>query len=1077
MSKFVKLAFVLSFIFGMSTIAFGQSTVSGAIGGVVVNPNKEVVPNASVTVRNTETNKEDTATTDDQGRFKVSGLQPGTYSVTINGSGFSPYTADRVTVEIGRETNINADLTIGPISGNTVEITSEAPVINTSQQDFSSNINQTSISELPINGRRWSNFALLTPGAVPDGTFGLISFRGISGLLNNNTIDGGDNNQAFFAEERGRTRISYSVSQSAIREFQVNTSSYSAEYGRSAGGVVNAVTKSGTNEFHGDVFYFQRNNKWGARNPLAVKTELVGGVFTPVGFKPVDVRHQFGGTIGGPIAKDKAFFFFSYDEQRRNFPGLSIFSSPTFLNLPTATRTGLTARGLTTAQIDNTLNFLNSLSGDLPRTGNQRLFLPKVDWNLNSKNTLTGTYNRLRWVSPAGIQTQAVNTRARDNFGDDGVNIDSLNLRLASTVSNTLINEARFQWGRDNEFQFSQPPLPGEPTNAVGGRSPQTFIQNGFSFGMPEFLERPAFPDERRVQFADTVTVTQNNHTIKFGGDINFVKDIINNLRFSGGEFNYTGANGLADFIIDYTNFQTSGAIRALTGGTNGQCFGSTRRAGKCYAGNFNQGFGVLGLTMKTTDLDYFIQDDWRVTPRLTLNLGLRYEYQRNPEQNNANPVLPQTRITVNDKNNIGPRVGFAYDLSGDGKTSIRGGWGIYYGRVINSTVYNTLVNTGVGTDQGQRQFSTSATNLPPACAGLTADACSQLPIYPNLLPASNPPVGAVQFFSPKFQLPQIHQWDFIFEREIARNTVVSASYLGSFGNSLPNFVDTNLPAPTRVVSMPIVGGPLDGAIYTTPIFTGARPVAGFLQLTEVRSDVYSKYHALVLQANRRLTDGLQFQTSYTISRAQDNGQSSVTFSSNNLPFNAFDQQGENGLSAFDRRQKLVASVVYNTNFKGGSGTSRAILNGWTFAPIFNAFSGARFTSNLTGSITPTAFGFASNTTPGGGVNGSGGATRFARLPRNFYKQPNIWYLDMRISRRFSITESTKLELLAEGFNVFNRTQVTGVNGTIYAFNTAGCPAGAAQCLTANAPFGTVTGADSTLFRERQVQLAARFQF
>ena len=180
MSKFVKLSFVLSFILGMSAIAFGQSTVAGAIGGVVTNPNKEVVPNASVTVRNTETNKEDTATTDDQGRFKVSGLQPGTYSITINGSGFSPYTQD-VTVEIGRETSVNAALSIGPVSGGTVEVTSEAPVINTSQQDFSSNINQTSISELPINGRRWSNFALLTPGAVPDGTFGLISFRGISG--------------------------------------------------------------------------------------------------------------------------------------------------------------------------------------------------------------------------------------------------------------------------------------------------------------------------------------------------------------------------------------------------------------------------------------------------------------------------------------------------------------------------------------------------------------------------------------------------------------------------------------------------------------------------------------------------------------------------------------------------------------------------------------------------------------------------------------------------------------------------------------------------------------------------------
>jgi hypothetical protein len=153
------------------------------------------------------------------------------------------------------------------------------------------------------------------------------------------------------------------------------------------------------------------------------------------------------------------------------------------------------------------------------------------------------------------------------------------------------------------------------------------------------------------------------------------------------------------------------------------------------------------------------------------------------------------------------------------------------------------------------------------------------------------------------------------------------------------------------------------------------------------------------------------------------------------------------------------------------------ILNNWTIAPIFNAFSGARFTSNITGSITPTAYGFASNTTPGGGVNGSGGATRFGRLPRNFFKQPKIWYLDMRISRRFSLTESTKLELLAEGFNLFNRTQVTGVNGTIYAFSTTGCPAGSAQCLTFNTPYRSVTGADSTLFRERQVQLAARLQF
>ncbi len=1086
MSKIIKLSFAGLLVLALCAIAFAQSTTTGAIGGVVTNPNKEVVPGAAVTVKNLETNKEETATTDDTGRFKVANLQPGRYSVTVNSSGFSPMVSENVIVEVGRETPLEVALSVGPVTGS-VDVSAEAPVINTTQQDFSTNINQTSINELPINGRRWSNFALLTPGAVPDGTFGLISFRGISGLLNNNTIDGGDNNQAFFAEERGRTRISYSVSQAAIREFQVNTSSYSAEYGRSAGGVVNAITKSGTNEFHGGAFYYQRNNKWGARNPLATRTELVNGVFTPVGFKPKDVRHQFGGTIGGPIVKDKAFFFFSYDQQKRNFPGLSIFQQNTFLNLSTANRNLLTARGLTNAQIDNALGFLQSLTGPLERTGDQKLFLPKVDWVINDANTLTVSYNRLRWESPSGVQTQATNTRARDNFGDDFVAIDALNVKLASTVSPTLLNEFRFQWGRDNEQQFSQAPLPGEPTNAVGGRSPQTFIQNGFSFGMPEFLDRPAFPDERRWQFADTVTMTQGNHTLKFGGDVNFVKDIINNLRFIGGEFNYTGATGLPDFIMDYTNFTTNGAIRALATDFNalpGLCpsvnltgnnitpLNNRRAAGKCYAGSFNQGFGVLGLTMKTQDFNYFIQDDWRVTPRFTLNIGLRYEYQRNPDPVNINPLLPQTGNKVDDRNNFGPRIGFAYDLTGDGKTSLRGGWGLYYGRVINSTIYNALVNTGVGIDQGQRQFTTSATNLPAACTqanpAVNANNCAFLPIYPNLLPSSNPPVGAIQFFDDDFQLPQIHQWDFIFEREIARNTVVSASYLGSFGNSLPNFVDTNLPAPARLMALNVNGGPFAGSTYLTPLFRGPRPDTRFAQLTEIRSNVYSKYHALVLQANRRLTAGLQFQTNYTLSRAQDNGQSSVTFTSNNLPFNAFDQGFEDGLSNFDRRHKFVASVVYSPN-PFADGAAKHIFNGWTFAPILNAFSGQRFTGNIANSINPQSFGFTSNQTPGGGANGSGGANRFALVPRNFFKQPKIWYVDARLSRRFAITESANIEFLVEGFNVFNRTQVTGVNTTIY--NLVGTN------LNFNPAFGTTTGADSTLFRERQVQFAARFEF
>jgi len=247
MSKIVKLFFVSLVVLSLSAIAFAQSTTTGSIGGVVTNPAKEVVPGAAVSVKNVGTNKEDTATTDDSGRFKVANLQPGLYSVTVNSTGFSPTTQDNVVVEIGRETSLEVALAVGPVTG-TVDVSAEAPVINTTQQDFSTNINQTSINELPVNGRRWSNFAILTPSATPDGNFGLISFRGISGLLNNSTVDGGDNNQGFFSEERGRTRSAYSISQAAIREFQVNTSNFSAEYGRSAGGVINAVTKSGRSE-------------------------------------------------------------------------------------------------------------------------------------------------------------------------------------------------------------------------------------------------------------------------------------------------------------------------------------------------------------------------------------------------------------------------------------------------------------------------------------------------------------------------------------------------------------------------------------------------------------------------------------------------------------------------------------------------------------------------------------------------------------------------------------------------------------------------------------------------------------
>ena len=1043
MSKIIKLSFAGLLVLALCAIAFAQSTTGGAIGGVVSNPNKEVVAGASVTVRNAETNKEDSATTDDQGRFKVVNLQPGVYVVTINSSGFSPYTNERVVVEVGRETTLEASLAVGPVTG-TVDVSAEAPVINTTQQDFSSNINQTSINELPINGRRASSFVLLTPGAVPDGDFGLISFRGISGLLNNSTVDGGNNNQAFFAEEAGRTRISSSISQAAVREFQVNTSNYSAEYGRAAGGVVNTVTKSGTNEFHGNLFYYLRDNDLGARNPRSFNP------LTGEALKPVDRRHQFGGTIGGPIAKDKLFFFFSYDQQKRDFPAVAQFSSATFLNtINTANLTNV-SRGLTTAQINAARDFLISVSGETPRRQDSYLLLPKIDWIINDNHSLTFTYNRLRNESPNGVQTAATITRGRSSFGDDFVDIDYGIVRLNSTFGPTMVNEFRTKISKEDNYQFSTPPLPGEPTTGPNGRSPSVAITGGLTFGKPNFLERTHNPLEKNYQVVDNVTLTRGNHTIKFGGDYLRTNDVLDNLFQEGGVYSY---NNINDFIVDYTNWTTGGALR-----TAGKvCSTSTRLAGRCYNNNFAQGFGQPRFEFNTTDLAYFIQDDWRWSPRLTVNLGLRYEVELMPDPQIPNPIFPQTNQFPTDKNNFGPRGGFAYDLTGDGKTSVRGGIGVYYGRLINSTISNAITNTGV--DRGQVQFS-----INPASAGSPAP-----PIFPNVIPAPASvanPTGAhiagssIVVLEPDLHLPMIIQGDFVVEREIARNTLVSASYLTSRGRFLPAFINKNIAPATQTATLTVSDGQFAGQSVTVPVFT-SRVNPNFFNITEVRGVVESTYHAFVLQGNRRLTKGLQFQTNYTWSRAIDTGQTSVTFSSTNTPTDPFNLELDRGVTDFNIPHRFVASAVWSPDVKSDNDGVRWIFDGWTIAPIFTAQSGRPYSAVVGGRPVTAAL--------NASITGSGGDSYFLPLGRNSFQQPRIVNLDARLSRRFRFTENTNLEFLLEGFNIFNRTHITSVNDT--AFNIVG------SSLVPVASFGTDAATGNSIFRERQVQWALRFNF
>jgi hypothetical protein len=1109
--------------------AFAQSTTDGAIGGTATDSSGAAVPNAKVTVKSNGTNAEETAMTDDTGYFRVGKLQPGNYTVTVTAQGFAPFTVQQAIVQVGSVTEIVARLNVAS-AGATVVVSAELPQVNTDTPEFAPTLDQEAISNLPINGGRWSSFALLTPGAVNDASgFGLISFRGMSTLLNNNTVDGGDNNQAFFSEERGRTRIGYSSAKAAVQEFQVNTSNYSAEYGRAAGAVINTVTKSGTNQYHGEVYFYDRDNSWGAINPFTtLTTQTSPGVFTTSPYAPTDVRKMYGFGVGGPIKKDKLFFFFAFDRYDRNFPGTAKATSPTaFFASPVADLTGLTVDGTTNcfqsngkSNIDSTKftmanhaniatasvgactlvgnlalanyaagvtdynNGLQGLLGELgpvPRKGQATIFFPKIDWQISARNHATFEVNRMRWSSPAGIQTQASNTFATNSFGSDYVKDTWGVAKLYTSITPALTNEARFQYGRDFEFEFPQSPTAYEQGNLVTspnapgytnplGLPPDVFITNGFDMGVPTFLTRPAFPDERRTQYADTVSWSHGKHILKFGFDIAHTHDLSENLRTQYGSFSYsTIGNYLSDLIQP------------------NRC--GTAQTTPCYS-SYAQAFGPLGFSFNTNDLAFFAEDTWRLLPRFTLNLGLRYEYEMLPSPILSNPAVSQTQSFPSDKKNLGPRIGFAWDVFGNGKTAVRGGYGIYYGRVINSTIYSALTSTGVTGSQFSFTFFPA-----PGSA----------PSFPQILTTQPPPASGlgIVFFDQNFRLPQVHETDLTVEREIAHNTVLSVSYLGSFGRHLPDFVDINTgAAPTNITYTVAAGGPLPAGSYTTQLFSTvstvtktpggatvsssstARPNPNFAAMTDIFSAVNSNYNALAIQLSRRMSNHLQLLGSYTWSHSLDYGQNASTFNDTNDLLLPNSIKPEYGNSIFNVPDRFVVSAIAESPWKVG-GVLGYLANDWQLAPIYASQSGLPYSLVTAG--TPPTITLSTTTDPvtgnittvsakplGGGVNGSNGRKGIDFVGRNTFQMKRTIDMDLRLSKKVRFGEHYSAEVLGEAFNIFNHQNVTGVNNTGYIIGgTATAPA-----LSFNSSFGSVTNSNSNFaYTSRQIQIGFRFFF
>ena len=1061
-SSILRLVLAGLLVASSGALLYAQSTTDGAIGGTVYDTNGAVVANAKIVVHNNGTNAEKSIATNDSGYFRVTNLPSGTYTVTVNQQGFASYKAEQVIVQVGSVTDVSPRLGVAGTT-ETVSVTAEAPQINTTSAEFSPTLNQVAISNLPINGGRWSNFALLTPGVVSDSNgFGLLSFRGISTLLNNNTVDGADNNQAFFSEERGRTRAGYSTPKSAIEEFQVNTSNYSAEYGRSAGGVINTVTKSGTNNIHGEAYFYDRDNVWGAANAFTAINvpTATPGVFASQNFKPTDWRKMAGGAIGGPVIKDKLFFFMAYDWYHRNFPGVAVASKPGgtggFFTAPTgstistlATRLGVSTTQATTIY-NNDLAGLNTMLGQVPRNGEQEILLPKVDWNINAKNHASFSFNRMRWASPAGIQTAATVTRGIASFGNDFVKDTWGVAKLNTFFTSSLANELRFQYGRDFEYEFSQQPTPYELANLVNsptfrnplGLPPTVSISNGFTFGVPNFLQRSKFPDETRTQIADTMSWNHGKHNIKYGVDFSHVNDNSQNLFNGFGSYSY---GSLLDYMSDLNKPDTC-TTKPPAPPKNIPCYS-----------NFTQGLGLPGVEFTTNDYAFFAQDDWKLMPRLSLSLGVRYEYQQLPDPVSSlvNPNIPQTGKMPADKNNFGPRVGFAWDVFGRGKTVLRGGYGIYYGRVINSTIFNALISTGMPGSQVSLFFT-------PTSAGA--------PVFPAILNGLNGTGKNVAFFDANFQNPQIHQMDMTLEHDLGWGTVVSVSYLGSLGRQLPDFVDTNIAPATKSITYNVVGGgPITAATVTEPLFT-TRSNPAFGSMTEIISGTNSSYQALVFQVNHRMSHNIQFNANYTWSHAIDYGQNQSTFTDTNDLFlpasvpNAI--AAEKGNSIYDIPNRFVVNAIMTSPWKR-SGWMGWVVNDWQLAPVYQIQNGLPVTF-VTSGTPPLGL--------GSSINGSGGASRIDVLGRSNFRMPNTWVTDLRLAKYFTFQEKYKLELLTDFFNVANKQNVTSVGGTA-SFSPAYTISGTNLIFNTGVP-GIPNNSNSNFaYSPRQIQLGVRVHF
>lgn len=987
-----------------------QSGNEGAIGGTVTDQSGAAVPDAKLTITNNATRITYETTSNSDGLYQFPVVAVGTYTLVAEHSGFTPLRMDDISLSVG--SHVNLPLAMGLASQTTsIKVTGAAPVVEVTQSQISSTVNVRAVESLPTLGRNFINFVLLTPGVTTDVRTGDISFAGQRGTLNSLVVDGSDNNNTFFGQTLGRTgsgRAPYQFSQDAVEEFRVNSDDYSAEYGHAGGAVVNVITKSGTNDFHGTAFEFYRDRSLNAED-LINKTR--GQPKSPYHF------NQFGGDLGGPIVKDKAFFFFDYDGQRNIFPNF------TFLNLP---------RGFAPSDAfqQSALAYLTARANPWNDTFNQNVYLGKVDWQISSRHRLAVRYDAQRFsgnnLESGGPQNSIEHT------GASNVTTDTLTFDLTSTISPSLVNVARFSYVRDNE--------PGQANSA----NPQaTIFQGGqqvFTVGRNFFS--PRFTNIKRGEWADTVTWVHGRHTVKTGGNV--LDDRIANF-FPG---NFSG---------QYT-FNSLESFGANLAGAPAPAAGD----------NFVQAFAGSGTSGPTTypnlvEFSGFVQDEWRARRDLTLNLGLRYDIDKlaQPSVLNPSPALAAVGIRTNfvntDDNNFGPRLGFAWTPTHSEKLVVRGGYGIYYGRTPSILLGTAHSNNGLNvqtltfTGSSIPQYPNTQCGAPiasPSCAA-PAGGTSGSPI--------------IFVFAKDYVQPYVQQGSLGVEWQFSDNMSLSVNYLHVEGTHLTRTRDINLAGPEAPTNIGIAG---TSTILTYNKFTMPRPIAGFSRIEMFESNSNSTYNGLTVALKRRFSQNFQFLASYTLGKVVDD----VPDSTSVVPFSFDDAKvvedplnirADRAAGVNDQRHRFVLSGVWNLDYAQNlSRVPRAILGGWQFSGIFTAQSGQPYSGVVNFDLN----------------NDSNSRTdRTPGLARDTFYLPRTISLDPRLTRNFGITERVKLELIAEGFNIFNRANINSVNNTQYSRSVKATDCGIAgtPCLVPQSLFGSPNGTVGP----RILQLAAKIVF